>query len=202
MNKNRVKCDLSPEITTCLRLANTVRPDCCRVVRPIPYDAQCFIRDIGKELKKLQARHDNHMAKIDDRLTELAIPRNCRTRFVPRCACPFTKTIQIVPADPPAYTRTEQLALPTVRRLLYRRQNAIDVNDKIGVTVLNRWLRYSYMSLYSRLCNIQPMKKPYVLIIPLHISLSKIIFPIIKIVRKRSLCRQMTKNDTKYISKS
>lgn len=170
MNKNRVKCDLSPEITTCLRLANTVRPDCCRVVRPIPYDAQCFIRDIGKELKKLQARHDHHMAKVDDRLEELAMPRVCRTRFVPRCACPFTKTIQIVPADPPAYTRTEQLALPTVRRLLYRRQNAIDVGDKIGLTVLNRWLRYSYMSLYSRLCNIQPMKKPYVLIIPLLIS--------------------------------
>lgn len=182
MNKNRVKCDLSPEITTCLRLANTVRPDCCRVVRPIPYDAQCFIRDIGKELKKLQVRHDHHMAKVDDRLEELAMPRVCRTRFVPRCACPFTKTIQIVPADPPAYTRTEQLALPTVRRLLYRRQNAIDVGDKIGLTVLNRWLRYSYMSLYSRLCNIQPMKKPYVLIIPLLKSLSKIIFPIIKIV--------------------
>lgn len=162
MNKTRVKCDLSPEITTCLKLADTVRPDCCPIIRPIPYDAQCFIRDIGKELRKLQERHNYHMEDVSERLAELAMPMKRQCRFVQRCACPFTKTIEIKQVDPPIYTRTEQLALPTVRRLLIRRQHAIDYGDKIGEAILNRFLRYSLLSLYSRLGNVQPLEKPYV----------------------------------------
>ncbi|KAH8407036.1 hypothetical protein KR222_004337 [Zaprionus bogoriensis] len=159
MTIKRLKCDLSPEITTCLKLRENNRFDCCPIRNRIPYDAQCFLGDIAKELKKLQQRHDHHFTK-QQRIMELAIPRVCRRRFVPKCPCQFKKTIQMVSADQPANTRTEQLALPTVRRLLYRREHAIDVGDTIGESILNRWLRFSYMSLYSRLCNVQPMQKP------------------------------------------
>ncbi|KAM8706581.1 hypothetical protein ACLKA7_010789 [Drosophila subpalustris] len=155
----RLKCDLSPELTTNLKLADSVRPECCPVRNRIPYDAQCFIKDISKELNELYKRHDKHFVK-SKRIMELAQPLHPKCRFMPKCACPFKKTIEIVPADPPSNTRTEQLALPTVRRLLYRRQHAMDIGDRIGESILNRWLRYSYMSLYSRLGNLQPMKKP------------------------------------------
>jgi len=37
---------------------------------------------------------------------------------------------------------------------------AILVGDSIGESILNRWLRYSYLSLYSRLANTQPLVKP------------------------------------------
>ncbi|KAH8381446.1 hypothetical protein KR093_004941, partial [Drosophila rubida] len=155
----RLKCDLSPELTTCLKLADSIRPDCCVVRDRIPYDAQCFMRDISRDLNKLYKRHEKTFVK-SKRLMELAMPLHPKGRFVPKCACPFKKTIEIIPADYPSNTRTEQLALPTVRRLLHRRKHAMAIGDKIGESILNRWLRYSYMSLYSRLANMQPLKKP------------------------------------------
>ncbi|ALC47394.1 CG6332 [Drosophila busckii] len=159
MTIKRLKCDLSPQVTTCLKLDDYVRPDCCQIRKPIPYDAECFLSDIGKELNQLYDRH-NRMFVKRKRIMELSIPRVRQCRFVPKCSCPFTKNIEIVPAQFPVYTRTEQLALPTVRRLTYRRQDAISKGDKIGESILNRWLRYSILSLYSRLGNVQPMKKP------------------------------------------
>ncbi|XP_062126835.1 uncharacterized protein LOC133839365 [Drosophila sulfurigaster albostrigata] len=155
----RLKCDLSPQLTTCLKLADSIRPDCCVVRNKIPYDAQCFMRDISRDLNKLYKRHEKTFVK-SKRIMELAMPLHPKCRFVPKCACPFKKTIEIIPADLPSNTRTEQLALPTVRRLLYRREHAIKIGDKIGESILNRWLRSSYLSLYSRLGNMQPLKKP------------------------------------------
>lgn len=158
MALKRLKCDLSPELTTCLKLAQSVRPDCCPILNRIPYDAECFLKDISTQLKQLYHRHETRFTK-KKRIMELAIPRNPQCRFVPKCACEFKKTIEIVPAELPCHTRTEQLALPTVRRLLYRRQDALNKGDRIGESILNRWLRYSYMSLYSRLQNLQPLQK-------------------------------------------
>ncbi|EDW23803.1 GL23808 [Drosophila persimilis] len=155
----RLKCDLSPELTTCLKLSDMDRSDCCRIKEPIPYDGECFLKDIGKELSKLYRRHDRMFDKRR-RIMEMAMPRHRKCRYVPKCACQFSKTIDIVHADQPSYTRTEQLALPTVRRLLNRRQLALSTGDSIGESILNRLLRYSYLSLYSRLTNIQPLKKP------------------------------------------
>ncbi|KAI8045207.1 uncharacterized protein LOC128265445 [Drosophila gunungcola] len=160
MTTQRLKCDLSPEVTTCLRLKDSVRPDCCPIRDPIPYDGECFVRDIGKELDKLSRRHERMFVKRK-RLMEMAIPKRRHCRFVPKCACPFPKSIEMVrPCDVQSHTRTEQLALPTVRRLLQRRRTAILAGDTIGESILNRWLRYSYLSLYSRLSNVQPLVKP------------------------------------------
>ncbi|KAH8284349.1 hypothetical protein KR018_004512 [Drosophila ironensis] len=160
MTIRRLKCDLSPELTTCLKLKDAVRPDCCRIGDQIPYDAECFVRDISKELQQLTRRHE-HMFVKRSRLMEMAIPNRRTCRFVPKCACPFSKTIEIVqPCDVQSHTRTEQLALPTVRRLLQRRRTAISTGDRVGESILNRWLRYSYLSLYSRLANVQPLVKP------------------------------------------
>ncbi|XP_034664841.1 uncharacterized protein LOC117899143 [Drosophila subobscura] len=155
----RLKCDLSPELTTCLKLADKDRSDCCRIQDPIPYDGECFMKDIGNELSKLYRRHERMFVKRR-RIMEMALPIRRRCRYVPKCPCQFSKNIEIVRADQPSYTRTEQLALPTVRRLLNRRQLAISTGDTIGESILNRLLRYSYLSLYSRLMNIQPLKKP------------------------------------------
>ncbi|KAH8342058.1 uncharacterized protein Theg [Drosophila kikkawai] len=147
-------------MTTCQQLKDSVRPDCCRISDPIPSDAECFERDISKELEKLKRRHERMFVKRR-RLMEMAVPRVLVSRFVPKCPCPFTKSIEMVyPCQAQSYTRTEQLALPTVRRLLYRRRVAILAGDEIGESILNRWLRYSYMSLYSRLANSQPLTKP------------------------------------------
>lgn len=160
MTIKRLKCDLSPEVTTCLQLKDAVRPDCCRIRDPIPYDAECFVRDISKELEKLSRRHERMFVKRR-RLMEMAVPRVRVCRFVPKCACPFTKNIEMVyPCEAQSHTRTEQLALPPVRRLLQRRRAAIQAGDQIGESILNRWLRYSYLSLYSRLANVQPLQKP------------------------------------------
>ncbi|XP_039492264.1 uncharacterized protein LOC120452208 [Drosophila santomea] len=155
-----LKCDLSPTVTTCLQLKDCVRPDCCPIRDPIPYDAECFVRDIGQELDQLTRRHERMFVKRR-RLMEMAIPIRRTCRFVPKCACSFPKSIEMVrPCDAQNHTRTEQLALPTVRRLLHRRRTAILAGDSIGESILNRWLRYSYLSLYSRLSNAQPLVKP------------------------------------------
>ncbi|XP_017073444.1 uncharacterized protein LOC108109456 [Drosophila eugracilis] len=160
MTIKRLKCDLSPEVTTCLKLKDCVRPDCCPIRDPIPYDAECFVKDIGKELNQLMRRHKRMFVKRR-RLMEMAIPVRRYCRYVPKCACLFPKSIEMVrPCDAQSHTRTEQLALPTVRRLLQRRRTAILAGDSIGESILNRWLRYSYLSLYSRLANTQPLVKP------------------------------------------
>lgn len=83
-----LKCDLSPTVTTCLQLKDCVRPDCCPIRDPIPYDAECFVRDIGQELDKLTRRHERMFVKRR-RLMEMAIPRRRTCRFVPKCACSF-----------------------------------------------------------------------------------------------------------------
>ncbi|XP_030381968.1 uncharacterized protein LOC115629612 [Scaptodrosophila lebanonensis] len=159
MTIKRFKCDFSPEVTTCLKLGDNVRPDCCHVHDPIPYDAECFLKDISKETHMLFSRH-NSMFEKRKRLMELALPTRRMCQFVPKCPCRFQKTIEIVHADPPMYTRTEQLALPLVRRLQVRREDALVKGDKIAEIILNRWLRSSYLSLYSRLNNKQPMQRP------------------------------------------
>ncbi|KAH8293588.1 hypothetical protein KR054_001819, partial [Drosophila jambulina] len=142
------------------KMKDSYRPDCCRTHEPIPHDAGFFMRDISKELEALARRHERMFVKRR-RLMEMAVPRVRVARFVPKCACPFTKSIEMVyPCQAESHTRTEQLALPTVRRLLYRRRAAILAGDEIGESVLNRLLRYSYMSLYSRLANSQPLTKP------------------------------------------
>ncbi|KAH8383800.1 hypothetical protein KR009_010590 [Drosophila setifemur] len=160
MTIRRLKSDLSPEVTTCLKLKDAVRPDCCIIRDKIPYDAECFSQDISRDLEKLMRRHDRMFVKRR-RLMEMAVPLRRTCRFLPRCSCPFSKTIEMVrPCDAESHTRTEQLALPLVRRLLQRRRLAIAEEDEVGEAILNRWLRYSYMSLYSRLANIQPLTKP------------------------------------------
>ncbi|KAH8256485.1 hypothetical protein KR032_010909, partial [Drosophila birchii] len=143
-----------------LKMKDSYRPDCCPIQDPIPHDAARFVNDVSKELEKLCLRHQRMFVKRR-RLMEMAVPRVRVGRFVPKCACPFTKSIEMVyPCQAESHTRTEQLALPTVRRLLYRRRAAILAGDEIGEGILNRLLRYSYMSLYSRLANSQPLTKP------------------------------------------
>lgn len=159
MASKRLKCDLSPELTTCLKLKENVRPDCCPIIERIPYDAECFLKDISKELNKLYDRHERRFTKRK-RIMELAVPRQPQCRHLPKCPCPFKKTIEIVPAEMPMHTRTDQLALPPVRRLLHRRADAKANGDLIGEGIINRLLRYSYLSLYSRLSNVQPLEKP------------------------------------------
>ncbi|XP_068157945.1 uncharacterized protein Theg [Drosophila tropicalis] len=149
----------SKMLTTGLKLADFVRPDCCKIRDPLPKDAECFAKDISKELEKLYQRHERMFVKRK-RLMEMALPVRRRCRFVPKCACQFSKTIDIIPAYQPSYTRTEQLALPTVRRLLGRREYAMAKGDGIGESILNRLLRSSYLSMYSRLANLQPLTKP------------------------------------------
>ncbi|XP_030370979.1 uncharacterized protein LOC115621462 [Scaptodrosophila lebanonensis] len=159
MTVKRFKCDLSPEAPTSLKIDDTNRFDCCHVHDRIPYDAECFLKDVSKELNMLYRRH-SRMIEKRKRLMELALPVRRWCRFVPRCPCRFEKSIEMVPADPPIHTRTEQLALPLIRRLQVRRADALVKGDKITEVILNRWLRNSYLSLYSRLSNTQPMKKP------------------------------------------
>ncbi|XP_030386495.1 uncharacterized protein LOC115633239 [Scaptodrosophila lebanonensis] len=159
MTVKRLKCDFSPEVTTCLRMRDSRRPDCCPIHDRIPYDAGCFLKDISREVNELYNRHYSRFEN-SERLMELALPVHRKCPYVPRCPCRFQKDIEMVQSDPPMYTRTEQLALPLVRRLHVRRKEALVKGDKIAERVLNRWLRYSYLSLYSRLSNRQPMMRP------------------------------------------
>ncbi|XP_037943462.1 uncharacterized protein LOC119676295 [Teleopsis dalmanni] len=136
--------------------------ECCPIVDEITTDVRCLMKGLCCELTKLENKHKKAFTKRL-RLHELAIPplRKRAERFVRTCACKFPKPIELIRMDKAERTRTTQLALPQVRKLLLS-QKALNKlwENPFRNYILNRLIRSSLFSLYSRLANVQPPKEP------------------------------------------
>ena len=108
------------------------------------------------ELRALIERHKK-IVKCRKRIHELAEPMKRCKRYRPKCPCPFKRKIEFV-REKPMYTRTEQLALVSVRRLLLFKNTYGRLLSPIRMEVLNRHIRTSLLSLYSRLSGAEPPK--------------------------------------------
>uniref|UniRef100_A0A1A9UWZ7 Uncharacterized protein n=1 Tax=Glossina austeni TaxID=7395 RepID=A0A1A9UWZ7_GLOAU len=136
------------------------KPKCCEEHEPLPKQVQCFWPEVCEELQKLKCRHVKRFVKRK-RLMKLAIPLKSvnRDRFVPTCPCKLEKSIEILRLDERKHTRTEQLAYPKARQLLLFKEQARTLFDPFRNANLNRLIRKSLFSLYSRLANVQPPKR-------------------------------------------
>uniref|UniRef100_A0A1A9W3T4 Testicular haploid expressed gene protein-like n=1 Tax=Glossina brevipalpis TaxID=37001 RepID=A0A1A9W3T4_9MUSC len=129
--------------------------ECCEIVEPLVSHAECFVPDVCEELSQLQCLHDQQFIRRR-RIWELAKPTRRVPRFTPLCPCKLKKPIEIVHLEKRGHTRTEQLAYPTVRRLMLFKKDVANLFDPYRLVNLNRVIRKSLLSVYSRLANIQP----------------------------------------------
>ncbi|KAM7361907.1 uncharacterized protein ACRADG_012771 [Cochliomyia hominivorax] len=134
-----------------------IKPECCINHEPLPSDIDCFTPDICRELQRLYNLHRRAFSK-SRRLMELAKPKPLKRmhRFVNRCPCFLKKHIEIIRLDQRRHTRTEQLAYPRARHLLLFKQQIRSLFSPDRIFNINRLIRKSLFSLYSRLGNIQP----------------------------------------------
>uniref|UniRef100_A0A1B0A245 Testicular haploid expressed protein n=1 Tax=Glossina pallidipes TaxID=7398 RepID=A0A1B0A245_GLOPL len=140
------------------------KPKCCEEHEPLPKQVQCFWPEVCNELQKLKCRHVKRFVKRK-RLMKLAIPLKSMKvgRFVPTCPCKLEKSIEISRLDERKHTRTEQLAYPKARHLLLFKEEARTLFDPFRNANLNRLIRKSLFSVYSRLANVQPPKRKKVI---------------------------------------
>lgn len=129
--------------------------ECCEISEPLPSHTECFVPEVCEELSQLQCLHDQQFIRRR-RIWELAKPTRRVPRFTPFCPCKLKKPIEIIHLDKREHTRTEQLAYPTVRRLMLFKKDVERLFDPYRLVNLNRILRKSLLSVYSRLANIQP----------------------------------------------
>ncbi|XP_065371965.1 uncharacterized protein Theg isoform X2 [Calliphora vicina] len=134
-----------------------IKPECCIEHEPLPADIECLTPDICQELGRLYYLHRQSFVK-NRRIMELAKskPINRVHRFVNRCPCYLKKSIEIIRLDQRANTRTEQLAFPRTRHLLLLKEQIRSLFPATRIFNLNRLIRKSLFSLYSRLANVQP----------------------------------------------
>ncbi|XP_018791312.1 PREDICTED: testicular haploid expressed gene protein-like [Bactrocera latifrons] len=136
---------------------------CCPTFDHLPENISCFLPDIYKSWHRLVERH-KHMFTKRKRLLKIAQHnRPIKGRFIPQCPCKYKKPIEFV-RDVRIRTRTEQLALPAVRRLLLFKETVKDLFEPLRIMGINRLIRLSLLSVYSRLTNIQPPQKK----VPIH----------------------------------
>ncbi|CAD6994252.1 unnamed protein product [Ceratitis capitata] len=136
---------------------------CCPTFDHLPENMNCFLPDISNSWQRLLERH-KHMFTRRKRLLKIAQHnRPIRGRFIPKCPCKYKKPIEFV-RETPTRTRTEQLALPAVRKLLLFKEDVKELFEPLRTFTINRLIRLSLLSVYSRLSNIQPPQKK----VPVH----------------------------------
>ncbi|XP_053945901.1 testicular haploid expressed gene protein-like [Anastrepha ludens] len=136
---------------------------CCPKFDNLPKNMSCFLPDISKSWQRLMGRHKYIFTKRKRLLKIAQGTRPIRRKFVPQCPCKYKKPIEFV-RETPMRTRTEQLALPAVRKLLLFKNRIKELFEPLRVVGINRLIRLSLFSVYSRLNNIQPPEKK----IPIH----------------------------------
>lgn len=129
--------------------------ECCNEFSNMSKNNDCYLKDICQEIEELMEKH-KHAFVNRPRLMQMAIPLRRKKLFQPICACPFKRSIELVHLDQRENTRTAQLAYPTVRRLLLFRTRALRLFPRERILKLNRLIRKSLFSMYSRLSNAQP----------------------------------------------
>ncbi|XP_017483075.1 PREDICTED: testicular haploid expressed gene protein [Rhagoletis zephyria] len=136
---------------------------CCPTFDKLPENITCFLPGISKSWQRLVERHKNMFTKRKRILRMAQRTRHLRGEFIPKCPCKYKKPIEFV-RETPMRTRTEQLALPGVRKLLLFKNRVKDFFEPLRILGINRLIRLSLFSVYSRLSNIQPPQKK----IPIH----------------------------------
>lgn len=155
------------------------KPECCYQHEVLPSQTQCFAPDICDELNRLYTLHSRAFVK-NRRIMKLAKskPRKRIHRFLNKCPCFFKKPIEIIRLEQREQTRTQQLAYPRARygkfRLNYSssihklymqlnfrllilfKQQVRSIFPPERMLNINRLIRKSLFSLYSRLGNVQP----------------------------------------------
>ncbi|XP_073815004.1 uncharacterized protein [Musca autumnalis] len=138
-------------------------PQCCEIHEKLPNDIKCFLPDLCKELEYMQCLHRQSFIN-SPRIMSLARPKSFKRtpRFVPICACKLKKPVEMVHLDQRENTRTDQLSYPKARKLLVFKEEIKKRFPPDRIMNLNRLIRKSLLSLYSRLANVQPPeeKKP------------------------------------------
>lgn len=155
------------------------KPECCYQHEVLPSETQCFAPDICDELNRLYKLHSRAFVK-NRRIMKLAKskPRRRIHRFLNKCPCFFKKPIEIIRLEQREHTRTQQLAYPRARYEKFRLNYSssihklyIQLNFRLLILFkqqvrsifppermlnINRLIRKSLFSLYSRLGNVQP----------------------------------------------
>ncbi|TMW53457.1 hypothetical protein DOY81_001455 [Sarcophaga bullata] len=133
------------------------KPECCIDPEPLPSNTKCMTQDICNELAYLYNRHRRTFIK-NKRIMEMARVKRTRSvqRFVAKCPCYFKKHIQIIHLEQRQQTRTEQLAFPKARQLFLFKEEVKGLFPPERLLNLNRLIRKSLFSIYSRLANIKP----------------------------------------------
>lgn len=129
--------------------------ECCNEFSNMSKDTSCYLKDICQEIEDLMEKHKRAFVNRP-RLMEMAVPLRKKKLFKPTCACPFKRPIELVRLDKRENTRTDQLAYPTVRRLLLFRTRVLNLFPRERILNINRLIRKSLFSMYSRLSNAQP----------------------------------------------
>ncbi|CAD6994253.1 uncharacterized protein LOC101449987 [Ceratitis capitata] len=137
------------------------RPQCCIAPLAVAAEHMCFFPELRSQYSKLLERYQCMVTK-NKRIWALAEPKRQTGKYQTPCYCPDTgnRKVEIVRDDTPSRTRTEQLSFPPVFRLmqLKERDSFKSFSNQRKCTV-NRMLRKSMLSLYSRLSNKQPPAK-------------------------------------------
>ncbi|XP_037951012.1 uncharacterized protein LOC119681796 [Teleopsis dalmanni] len=120
-----------------------------------------LLPEVLEHLVKLALRYDNTVTK-KRRLWDLSSPRCRSTKFEP----PYIDIVnrnktRIVRLEEPVLSRSEQLSLPRSRKLLeLKKSPAFHEFEPLRKSNVNRRVRKSLLSVYSRLGNVQPPQKP------------------------------------------
>ncbi|XP_067624967.1 uncharacterized protein [Eurosta solidaginis] len=137
------------------------RPQCCITPLAVAAEHMCFFPELRTQYSKLLERYHSMITK-NKRIWALAAPKHQTGKFVTPCFCPEVgnRKVEIVREYEASRTRTEQLSFPSVNRLmeLKARDSFKSFPNQRKCTV-NRMLRKSMLSLYSRLSNKQAPEK-------------------------------------------
>ncbi|XP_039951850.1 uncharacterized protein LOC126765268 [Bactrocera neohumeralis] len=137
------------------------RPQCCITPLAVAAEHMCFFPELRSQYSKLLERYQCMVTK-NKRIWALAEPRRQTGKYLTPCFCPEigNRKVEIVRDDMPSRTRTEQLAFPPVIRLMQlKERDSFKSFSNQRKSTVNRMLRKSMLSLYSRLSNKQPPTK-------------------------------------------
>uniref|UniRef100_A0A0A1X1P5 Testicular haploid expressed gene protein n=1 Tax=Zeugodacus cucurbitae TaxID=28588 RepID=A0A0A1X1P5_ZEUCU len=137
------------------------RPQCCIAPLAVAAEHMCFFPELRSQYSKLLERYQCMVTK-NKRIWALAEPKRQTGKYLTPCFCPEigNRKVEIVRDDLPSRTRTEQLSFPTVIRLMQlKERDSFKSFSNQRKSTVNRMLRKSMLSLYSRLTNKQPPTK-------------------------------------------
>lgn len=136
---------------------------CCAEPCPVPPNLCCMCSEIVGDYNVLYKRYSKVTTKCQNsRLQVLAKPKHCQRKYTEKCICSnvYSKVQLINVTDRQESTRTEQLALPKPRYIsVLKQEKSFENFSDDRKSDVNRTLRKSLLSVYSRLMNVKNDQK-------------------------------------------